>query len=593
MQSENGTSVGVCATKLSPRLRRGLIGAGLLVLAFCLSGRLPWHRFVQDAAPKSPLISWLETFDTVYPFVLMSEWFAGAILIVVLLAGSKSPLARRILARVTLVWAALLVCFLLSEGAAWGVLAWKHRMPSMPIWPVPENPSGTAPYIGSERTLAGAKREAANRDVHVVVVGESSAEGVPYRDWVSVGKIVVWQLRKSIPTRMFHLENQARAGWTLEQMHQRLAGLKYRPDAVIIYAGHNEFASRFGWSHSAPYYLEDHPQSFVGKLARRIGEVSYVSRLTGETAELERVAAPPARVARTLIDSPSFSRQQYEEQLRDFRRRLEAMVAFCQRSAIITILVIPPGNDAGFEPNRSVMPPETPRVEREAFAAALSEAKTWESTDPERSLTRYRSLITQQPGVAEAHFRLARLLERLGHNNEANVEFILARDLDALPMRCLSAFQDAYRDLARRFDVILVDGPASLRARNPRGLLDDTLFNDGVHPSVEGQIGLSEAILAGLNARGLFGWQKLATAPTIDLKECADHFDVSAAAWIAACKFGSEFYQITGPIRFDGAEREGKRRRYADARRLLAAGHSPDEIACPGIGTRSVQERSD
>jgi lysophospholipase L1-like esterase len=593
MQRENGNSAGVRAIKLSPRLRRRLIGAGALALTFYLSGRISWRSVIQDSAPKSILVSWLEAFDTVYPFTLMSELFAGAILVIVLFAGSKSPLARRILARVTLVWGALLVCFLLSEGAAWGVLVWKHRMPSMPIWPVPENPSGMAPSIGSERTLAGVKRESPNQDVHVVVVGESSAEGVPYRDWVSVGKIVVWQLRKSIPTRMFHLENQARAGWTLEQMHQRLAGLKYRPDAVIIYAGHNEFASRFGWSHSAPYYLEDHPQSFVGKLARRIGEVSYVSRLTEETAELERVAAPPARVARRLIDSPSFSRQQYDEQLRDFRRRLEAMVTFCQRSAIVTILVIPPGNDAGFEPNRSVMPPETPRVERVAFAAALSEAKTWESTDPERSLTRYRSLIAQQPGVAEAHFRLARLLERLGHNNEANAEFVLARDLDAHPMRCLSAFQDVYRDLARRFDVILVDGPASLRARNPRGLLDDTLFNDGIHPSVEGQIALSEAILAGLNARGLFGWQKLAKAPAIDLKECADHFDVSAAAWIAACKFGSEFYQITGPIRFDGAEREGKRRRYADAKRLLAAGYSPDEIACPGIGTRSVQERPD
>jgi lysophospholipase L1-like esterase len=593
MQGENGTLAGVHATKLLPRLRRGLIGAGLLVLAFCLSGRLSLHRVVQDAAPKLILISWLEAFDTVYPFALMSELFAGAILVVALLTGSKNPMAGRILARMTLLWASLLACSLLSEGAAWGVLAWKHRMPAMPTWPVPENASGTVPSVDSERTLAGVKRESANQDVHVLVVGESSAEGVPYRDWVSVGKIVVWQLRKSIPTRMFHLENQARAGWTLEQMHQKLAGLKYRPDAVIIYAGHNEFAARFGWSHSAPYYLEDRPKSFVGNLTRRIGEVSFVSRLTEETLQLQRVASAPARVTRTLVDSPSFSRQQYDEQLLNFRRRLEAMVVFCQRSAIITVLVIPPGNDAGFEPNRSVMPPETPRVEREAFAAALSEVKTWESTDPERSLTRYRSLIAQQPGVAEAHFRLARLLERLGHNSEANAEFVLARDLDALPMRCLSAFQDVYRDLARRYDVILVDGPASLRARNPRGLLDDTLFNDCVHPSVEGQIALSEAILAGLNARGAFGWQKLVKAPAIDLKECADHFDVSAAAWIAACEFVSEFYQITGPIRFDGAEREGKQHRYADARRLLAAGYSPDEIACPGIGTRSVQERPD
>ena len=57
----------------------------------------------------------------------------------------------------------------------------------------------------------------------LVVVGESSAEGVPYRDWLSVGKIVVWQLRRLFPQRMFHVEVQARAGWTLEKMHQKLA----------------------------------------------------------------------------------------------------------------------------------------------------------------------------------------------------------------------------------------------------------------------------------------------------------------------------------------------------------------------------------
>jgi hypothetical protein len=43
-------------------------------------------------------------------------------------------------------------------------------MPAMPTWPVPENPSGTAPSVGSERTLAGVKRDSTNRDVHVLVV---------------------------------------------------------------------------------------------------------------------------------------------------------------------------------------------------------------------------------------------------------------------------------------------------------------------------------------------------------------------------------------------------------------------------------------
>ena len=87
MQSESGTSERARTTKLTARMSRGLIGAGVLVLAFCLSGELPWGSGVQDAAPKSMIISSLETFNTVYPFALMSEFFAGAILVMILLAG--------------------------------------------------------------------------------------------------------------------------------------------------------------------------------------------------------------------------------------------------------------------------------------------------------------------------------------------------------------------------------------------------------------------------------------------------------------------------------------------------------------------------
>ena len=91
----------------------------------------------------------------------------------------------------------------------------------------------------------------------IVVVGESSAEGVPYQKYLSVGEIVAWQLRKAIPGRTFRVENQARSGTRLEHMHQRLATLTHRPDAVIIYAGHNEFYARHGWMYEvSPYYLD-------------------------------------------------------------------------------------------------------------------------------------------------------------------------------------------------------------------------------------------------------------------------------------------------------------------------------------------------
>ena len=120
-------------------------------------------------------------------------------------------------------------------------------------------------------------------------------------------------------------------------------------------------------------------------------------------------------------------------------------------------------------------------------------------------------------------------------------------------------------------DAILVDGQAVLRDRHPRWLLDDYLFNDGMHPSFEGQVALAEAILAGLREHQAFGWPASRPAPVIELADCARHFDVTTATWKEVCRFAAGFYRTTLPIRFDPAERAGQgdspRRGAAAARR--------------------------
>jgi lysophospholipase L1-like esterase len=462
-----------------------------------------------------------------------------------------------------------------SEILALAALKIKHRIPEF------------SPGLHARQTNKSQDHD----DIHIVVVGESSAEGVPYRDWVSVGKIVTWQLRTQIPDRMFHLEVQARAGWTLEQMHQKLAEIRKAPDAIILYAGHNEFASRFGWWSEVPYYDDERPTGLFGQIVERLADSSGVQRLLDEAFQHERVAMRPPISNRRVVDVPSCTPEQAKERLEDFRRRLESIAAFCQRAKILLVLVIPPGNEAGFEPNRSILPPSTDRNSRKQFARLVTEARTLESSDPlTRSIERYRALIAHQPGFAEIHFRLARLLERIGDPEGANRYYRLARDLDGHPMRCLSNFEDVYREVSRRYSAILIDGPKILRAYSKSGQLDDQVFNDAFHPSFEGQIALAQAILVGLKSSHAFGWCDTAPPPKIDLVECARHFDITRVAWKAAADFAAGFYEITMPIRFDSAERDMKRQQYAKVVRALDSGCDAETLSCPGIGVKPVPD---
>src|SRR5262249_18060997 len=157
--------------------------------------------------------------------------------------------------------------------------------------------------------------------------------------------------------------------------------------------------------------------------------------------------------------------------LSDFRHRLEAIVAYTERIGAIPILIVPPANDSGFEPNRSYLPATTPYAERAAFAREFLAARRLEETDPAESERRYAGLLGGSPGFAEAHYRLARVLERAGMWEEAYRHDLTARDRDGLPSRCPLAFQEAYREVAARHACILIDAQAYFHVIGRHGLL--------------------------------------------------------------------------------------------------------------------------
>ena len=188
-----------------------------------------------------------------------------------------------------------------------------------------------------------------------------------------------------------------------------------------------------------------------------------------ETVRKHRVGGPPPRVNRhRLIDTPAFTPSEYRQILADFRVRLDSLVDYCERIGAVPILVIPPGNESGFEPNRSVISARVSAAEREELADRFQQYLSVEKQDPRQSMEGYRSILDEHPDFAEAHFRLGRLLESAQAYDEARSHYIQARDLDGYPVRCMTPFMEIYRDVAARHACILVDGPQVLRRKPPR-----------------------------------------------------------------------------------------------------------------------------
>lgn len=207
-----------------------------------------------------------------------------------------------------------------------------------------------------------------------------------------------------------------------------------------------------------------------------------------------------------------------------------------------------------------------------------------EGVDSKNSMKKYRELLLREPGFAETHYRVATLLRNAGLWDESYRHFRWARDLDGYPMRCLSAFQEVYREVAARHDCIFIDGQSYFHVIGRNGLLDDGLFQDAMHPSVRGQIALAQAVLFAIAARRSFGWPAELPAPVIDPSACARHFGLGREAWEHAARWTSGFYALVGRLRYDSSERSRRIDSGAAAADQIVAGSPPEAVGIPNVG---------
>jgi hypothetical protein len=472
-------------------------------------------------------------------------------------------------ARYFLVCVASLLGIVMAETGAAAWLGWIHRLPALPTKFV--------------------EKVDPNREVTIVVIGESSALGVPYDGWLSLGAIVGRELGRVIPSRRIHVEVLAEKGATLETMQLKLARLSRRPDALIVYSGHNEFLARYSFSNRVAYYDDDPLLSSQGGWQSAVGRVSPLVRLTRESLEKQQMGIIPALnfgSIETVVGRPVCPPSEAEVIFADFERRLEAVVADCERIGCLPILIIPPGNDAS-DPSQSFACPETRAKARRDLFRRLTEIRSVEESNPACAIAAYREILAGQPTHAQTHHRLARLLESAGEYSDANRHYSLARDHDGLPMRCSTRVEAAYRAVALRHErnVMLVDGPAVLLSQSRHGILDNHLFHDNVHPTLSGHVALAQAVLSGLKARAAFGWPASTAAPVLETYRVAADFHVDPAAWSTVCKRTAAHYDRLASLIFDPVERISWRDRYVEAARSIEGGASPESTRLPGLGT--------
>lgn len=360
----------------------------------------------------------------------------------------------------------------------------------------------TVLYGTSERVAADAAFE-------LYGLGESTMVGQPFDPKVSIPRLLDHMFGGEIAGRRLVVKNLAERGAPLypqalafeRALDGRVPGA---PGAVLIMSGHNE--------------------AFVPAAD---GAATYLPALIADRSALLRDLLLALR-RRRLIDR--------ERSLAAYEYYLRRTIETARAHGLLPILTTMASNIARIEPNVG-------EAEADPAAAIVEQGLQLEQHgNYAMALDLYRARFAEHPTSAALSYRAGRCAEALGDFDAAREHYWTAVDLDSRLLfgRATRAQNDFIRQLAREYEVPLVDAVQILEDRSPHGLLGDALFIDGQHPSLAGYLYLAEAYAGILSQRfatpirhPLSGAGEVAAALAVNPQDTAAAL-VTAGSWLIA-----------------------------------------------------------
>lgn len=298
----------------------------------------------------------------------------------------------------------------------------------------------------------------------IFVLGGSTTAGFPYGNNLTFPRILNRRLSDTFPDRRVEVVNTAFTAinsFSLLDFMDEI--LEQQPDALLIYAGHNEFYGALG----------------VGS-AESLGKIRWVARAYLKLQRFKTVVL--------LRDAISLVRKWLGRSSTD---DLMTDPMATEMSRIVKEQNIPLGSylyELGKEQFRHNLHDILKKTKNAGIPVLISELVS--------------NIRDQQPFVsvkqdtlpsARTVFEAARILESEGKYDQARQAYYRAKDLDALRFRATEEFNEIIYNLAVEFDIPVVPMKSCFEAASPHGLIGFDLIHEHLHPNIDGYFLMADA----------------------------------------------------------------------------------------------------
>jgi tetratricopeptide (TPR) repeat protein len=342
--------------------------------------------------------------------------------------------------------------------------------------------------------------------LRVFVLGGSAAAGWPFQlGDTNLSALLERKLRRLQPGRPIEVVNMAAGTYGSHRVALLLEeALRYRPDAVLVYNGNNEFLENLVFRPRNPPAPWD--ASAAARLAWRVAVRLTTTRPRFDVRGYDFDAQQANHLSFAFGQASRYREdpRQFEALLEHYRFNVEAMVAEAGRAGVPLFLVTCPVNLKDWSPNVSRHRPGLGAAERARWTERYREGVlALEGGEAAAAVTPLREAAAIDDEHAEGHFRLGEALLRSGRRDEARAEFVRALERDAFPFRELPEFQRLLRQVAEARGVPLVDIVPPIEAAAGDGIPGFDVFVDYVHLTERSQELAAQEMLRALWDRGL------------------------------------------------------------------------------------------
>ncbi|HET7002352.1 MAG TPA: hypothetical protein VFI33_13615, partial [Puia sp.] len=362
------------------------------------------------------------------------------------------------------------------------------------------NPAASKRYFINEAFAPTGNSELfkKNKDdstLRIFVLGESTTIGYPFFHNGSFHRWLQYRLMRTFPDRQFEIINlslTAVNSYTVLGFAKEL--IPYKPDAVLIYAGHNEFYGTLGVGSSN--HIGN--STYINRLMLVLRQLRLVQWLTNTIEKIKNIRGSDEKYSgQTLMQRMAGDQQitygskLFYQGVHQFVSNMNETLELFNNHHIPVFVSNLVCNDRDLKPFVSISPDSIrfPEFKKNlGLGISAYDRGEWVSA------TRYLQLAEK---IYDAHalcnFYLGQLAVIQKNQIKAKFYYTRARDLDGLRFRAPSIINDTISKLCSKFTYAhLVDVKKAFEDSSAGGIIGHELLLEHVHPNLNGYAIMSD-----------------------------------------------------------------------------------------------------